>query len=111
MRRVELHRRNRRSWAALVARLQPGLGGAAPGTNLVVAIDRIFSRDEIETRAKSAHGRESMFHDAGVMLEMAEYAERNGGPEVASLVASLRDHALAIRLATAKSAVGKRDAR
>jgi hypothetical protein len=52
-----------------------------------------------------------MFHDAGVMLEMAEYAERNGGPEVASLVASLRDHALAIRLATAKSAVGKRDTR
>ena len=80
-------------------------------TNLIAAIDRIFSREEIEKCAKSAHGRRTMFHEAGVMLEMADYAERNGGAEVAPLVASLRSRALGIRLAMAKSVVFRRDSR
>lgn len=97
------HSRLASSWDAIVARLQPELAGAAPGTNLAAAIDRLFSREEIETRTQNAHGRRTLFRNAGVMLEMAEYAERNGGAEVAPIVASLRSHALAIRMATAKS--------
>jgi len=38
-----------------------------------------------------------MFRDAGAMMEMAEYAERNGAAEVAASAASLRNNATAIR--------------
>ena len=49
-----------------------------------------------------------MFREAGVMLEMADYAERNGGAEVAPLVARLRSHAMAIRVETLKRTAGVR---
>lgn len=103
---VVQHDRSARTWDEIVARLQPDLRKAAPGTSFAVAIDRLFSGDAIEAQAKSARGRRTMFHNAGVMLEMAEYAERNGGTETAPLIASLRSHAWAIRLATAKDALG-----
>jgi hypothetical protein len=102
---AEQRTRSARSWDEIAARLQPDLRRAALGTSLAVTVDRLFSREEIEAQARSAHGRRTMFHNAGVMLEMAEYAERYGGTEIAPLIASLRSHAWAIRLATAKSVV------
>jgi hypothetical protein len=43
-----------------------------------------------------------MFREAGVMMEMADYAERNGGAESAPVVATLRSHAGAIRMGILK---------
>jgi hypothetical protein len=66
-------------------------------------MDRYFTSEEIAKRAQTTSGRRTMFHEAGVMLEMADYAERHGGSEVAPLVARLRSHAMAIRVKTLKA--------
>jgi hypothetical protein len=92
-----VHRRNERSWSDIVLRLVPG-SGADPGADTAAKIDRCFSRAEIETRASTTQGLRRLFRDAGLMLEMADYAERHGGIEVRALVASLRSHAMAIRV-------------
>jgi hypothetical protein len=44
-----------------------------------------------------------MFREAGTMMEMADYAERNGGSEAAPVAANVRSHAAAVRLAAVKS--------
>jgi len=96
-----LHQRNRRLWAEIVESLLPGLG--AKQDDSAAEIDRRFTNGAIEGRAASAQGRRQMFDEAGVMMEMADYAERNGGVATAPAVASVRNHAAAIRIATAKS--------
>jgi len=81
-------------------------GGSS--ADLAAEMDRHFTSEEIARRALTAQGRRTMFREAGVMLEMADYAERNGGAEVAPLVARLRSHALTIRMGTLKKRVGPR---
>ncbi len=103
-----LHRRNARSWDALVARLGLNLREGGSSADLAAEMDRHFTSEEIAQRALTAQGRRAMFREAGVMLEMADYAERNGGAEIAPLVARLRSHALAIRMGTLKKRVGPR---
>ena len=104
--RAELHRRNTRSWDAMVASLRTNFSPVAASEDLAAEMDRHYTSEMIAKRAASVDGRRTMCREAGVMLEMADYAERNGGAEVAPLVARLRSHALAIRLATLKSRVG-----
>jgi hypothetical protein len=104
-RRVALRTRLRRSWPAIVARLHPALGDSSRA-DTSTALDSCFSAEEIETRVATREGRAGMFREAGVMLEMADYAERNGEAEVAPVVARLRAHALKIRVETALSAAG-----
>ena len=62
-------------------------------------------KDAIEQRAGNARGRRTLFGAAGAMMEMADYAERNGGAETAPAAANLRGDATAIRIATAKDFV------
>jgi hypothetical protein len=100
---AKLHRRNARRWDAMVAKLRFSFSSGESSADLAAEMDRYFTGEEIAKRAQTIHGRRTMFREAGVMLEMADYAERNGGAEAASLVASLRSHALAIRMGTAKS--------
>jgi hypothetical protein len=100
---VELQRRNRRAWGAIVERLRRGLGKSAMNDEAAAELDRDFSNGAIERRAQSPQGRHAMFREAGAMMEMADYAERNGDAESAPVVASLRSHAVAIRTRTVKS--------
>jgi hypothetical protein len=87
----------------MVAALRSSFSTGESSADLAAEMDRYFTREEIAKRAQTKHGRRTMFHEAGVMLEMADYAEQNGGAEVAPLVARLRSHAMAIRMGTAKS--------
>jgi hypothetical protein len=103
-----LYRRNARSWDAMVARLRLNFSKGGSSADLAAEMDRHFTSEEIARRALTAQGRRTMFREAGVMLEMADYAERNGGAEVAPLVARLRSHALTIRMGTLKKRVGPR---
>ncbi|MGA8668931.1 MAG: hypothetical protein WB679_03615 [Terracidiphilus sp.] len=105
---AELHRRNARSWDAMVARLRLNSSKGGSSADLAAEMDRCFTSEEIAKRALTAQGRRAMFREAGVMLEMADYAERNGGAEIAPLVARLRSHALAIRMGTLKKRAGPR---
>lgn len=87
---------------AAVARLGLNRSAGVETANLAAEMDQHFTSEAIAKRAQSAHGQRRMFREAGVMLEMADYAERNGDAEVAPLVARLRSHALAIRVKTLK---------
>lgn len=46
-----------------------------------------------------------LFRAAGAMMEMADYAERNGGEAIRPVAANLRSHATAIRIVTARDFV------
>src|SRR6266536_1331174 len=78
-----LHHRNMQSWESLVARLHPkwSVGGER----------RLWG----------------MFREAGVMLEMADYAERNGTSVDLAIVNTLRRDALRIRIDVLKALVGR----
>src|SRR5581483_6250780 len=102
-RRAVLQKRLRASWPAIVQKL--GIGADEIHAD-AREIDRQFSNKVVEERARSGEGRRQMFREAGVMLQMADYAERNGASTVAPVVASLRAHALAIRVEIALSSVG-----
>lgn len=104
-RRIELRRRAQRSWIAIVERLRPGLGNAETSSQAAADLDQSFSNEAIESSVRSRKGRREIFRGAGAMMEMADYAERNGGNEVAPMVANLRSHATAIRVATANDAL------
>ena len=101
-RRAELHRRGRRSWDAIVRKLLPGRSESATSAEAAADLDKSYTNGTIERRAGSRRGRREMFLEAGAMMEMADYAERNGGNDAAAPVASLRSHALAIRVGVVK---------
>lgn len=103
--RAGLQRRNARSWDAIVRLLLAGSSGDGASVNFAVEIDRRFTNQSIEQRVGSPRGRRTMFRDAGVMMEMADYAERNGGERQALFVTALRRHALAIRIGTLRDFV------
>jgi len=109
-RRAELLRRSGRSWEAILEKLRPGLSKSTDA-EAAADLDKRFTNGTIEQRALTAQGRRTIFREAGVMMEMADYAERNGDQEVAPVVANLRGHAAAIRAATAKDVlrIPKRD--
>jgi CRP-like cAMP-binding protein len=86
------------------------LGKRGTRVNASDALDSCFSAEEIERRVATREGRGQMFREAGVMLEMADYAENSGEPEVATVVARVRAHAFAIRVETALRLAGRRKA-
>jgi hypothetical protein len=92
----------------MVARLRLSFSTGESSAGPAEEMDRYFTSEVIAKRAQTTHGRRTMFREAGVMLEMADYAERNGGAEVAPLVARLRSHAMAIRVETLKRTAGVR---
>lgn len=93
-----LHRRNRRSWESIVARLRPDpdAGGAA---------GRDFWGDRPHTPSgKPAHQRASrqslwiQFVNAGVLQEMADFAGRNSNSVDETLLDNLHRDAGYIRI-------------
>ncbi|HEX4285517.1 MAG TPA: hypothetical protein VHZ28_10525 [Terracidiphilus sp.] len=107
-RRAELRRRSRATWAALVEKLGSYGEVQGKGENATVDLDEHFSNEAILIRAGLAEGRQQMFHEAGVMAQMADYAERSGDVQAAPVADRLRDHAIRIRIETAKDAVQPR---
>jgi hypothetical protein len=87
---VMLHRRNQLSWDSLSSRLHPAWAStryAAPFG--AIAADR--------------SALWSAFRDAGVLMQMADYADRNGVAVDRSVVASMRADAIRIRFAVLQS--------
>jgi hypothetical protein len=83
--RAEMRRRNQRTWPAIVGRLS---NARAQLTGIPAS--RVPSRWDV-------------FSDAGVLMEMADYVERNAyHPDVASL-AEIRINAAQLRLEFLKS--------
>jgi hypothetical protein len=96
--RVGVRRRNAQSWDSLVARLRPDW-------NAREVVDRCLSDeglnaapDEKWKRIQGAYGLWAIHENAGVMLEMADYAARNSDSVDRRLLATLRCDAIQIRV-------------
>jgi hypothetical protein len=99
------HRRNARSWDSLAARLGSGMAArifvAGPwDASKTSAIDEIF-RTEITSR----RGLWAVFKGAGVVLEMADYAERSRSSIDPALLDSVRNDAMRSRVLALKALV------
>ncbi len=66
-----------------------------------VMLDRRNHRtwEQLAVRLKAGSGEVTLFRNAGVMLEMADYARHSENPIDAVLAATLRGEALRVRLA------------
>jgi len=96
--RAAQHRRNTQSWDSLLARLRPGW-------NARVLCEMVSAEDahkptlrEKWTRIRGADSLWAMYRNAGVMMEMADYAARNSDSVAPEILRSLRSDAMRIRI-------------
>lgn len=95
---VAMRHRSSRSWNMLVARLRPGWNVRG------LIEDRFADCSSISTPCRNwnqlhrTHGLWDMFANAGVMLEMADYAAQNSDTFDRDVLTSLRRDAMQIRV-------------
>ena len=87
---AQMHLRNHRSWEAISARMSPECRLAWTTT----APARAEALDAIWIKSPWA-----AFRDAGLLMEMADYAERNSLSEDSARMQTVRASALQLRLA------------
>lgn len=85
---VDLRRRNEQSWESLAGRLNPAWN--MPGAVNIGAM--VVSRRKLL----------AVYREAGVIMAMADFAERNGTASDPSFLAALRADTLQLRLAVLK---------
>ena len=86
--RVGVRRRNAQSWDALVARLQPDWSGRELSAHFLSKEVLNTTPEETWERMHGIRGIRAMYLNAGVVLEMVDYAARN------IEISSLNDHVL-----------------
>ena len=95
--RIGVRRRQAQAWDRLVGQLQ--VNGIAPELNdRILAEENLASPEERRQRIQDAHGLWSMYEDARVMLDMANYAAANDSIVDSELLADLRRDAMQIRV-------------
>jgi hypothetical protein len=95
---LRARRRNAESWGSLLARLRPDWNSRELTDPTLWADALIASPEEKWQRIEGARGLCAMFQNAGVMLEMADYAARNSDTIDRELIANLRSDAMQIRV-------------
>ncbi|HUV70132.1 MAG TPA: hypothetical protein VMW15_10755 [Terracidiphilus sp.] len=93
-----LQRRNAQSWDSLVARLRLNSMTRSLGDQSIWNGNLNVTPEEKWRLIRGAHGLWTMYENAGVMLEMADYAARNGESVDPELLATLRSDAMQIRV-------------
>jgi len=101
--RSALSRRNSQSWDALFARLTPGWTASALSDHFLSMEGLNSTPDETWEQIQGARGLRAMYRNAGVILEMADYAARNCESADLELLAALRSDATQIRVAVLKA--------
>jgi hypothetical protein len=91
-----LHRRNRVSWESLSSRLDPARLAPAMA---------VSESARVAVLASDRSARWSAFRDAGVLMQMADFADRNSSAIDPSALASLRADAIRMRFAVLYSFV------
>ena len=74
---VSLRRRNAQTWESLVARLQPDWSGRELSVDFLSKEGLNATPEETWERMHGVRGIRAMYLNAGVMLEMVDYAARN----------------------------------
>jgi hypothetical protein len=96
--RDRVRSRNTQTWGSLVARLRPDWNSRELSDPALWTDGASATPEQKWERMHGARGLVAMFQNAGVMLEMADYAERNSDTISRELLASLRSDALQIRI-------------
>lgn len=96
--RAGIRRRNAQTWETLLARLRPDWSARELSSHFLWKEGVNATPDDAWTRMEGPRGLWAMFQNAGVMMEMADFAARNN-PEVDRLLLeTLRSDAMQIRL-------------
>ena len=95
--RVSVHRRRARAWNILMAQLQPKRSARELSNQFSWDEEYIAAAEDMWKRLDGAHDLWRMFENAGVILDMVDYATRNGESVNCELFAALRDDAMQIR--------------
>lgn len=98
---VSVRRRNRRSWEQILSRLRMDWSGHALSESFPWRPEMPLSPDETWLQIQGVRGLSVMFRNAGVMLEIADYAVRNSTADFEAdplTIAALRSDALQIRI-------------
>ena len=96
--RICLRRRATETWESLVGRLQKGWSGRSLADGFPGKEGLSAPPEELWERMHGARGLWAMYRNAGIMLEMSDYAARNGPSISPVLVAALRSDAIQIRI-------------
>jgi hypothetical protein len=109
--KVGSSRRNAQSWDSIVARLRMDNCTRSLGDQSIWNGNLNVTPEEKWRLIQGVHGLWTMYENARVMLEMADYAARNGDSVDPELLATLRSDAMQIRVcvlsALAKYAFGQ----
>jgi hypothetical protein len=104
--RASLRRRNTQSWNSLVARLRLDCGTRRLNDQSIWNGQLNVTPEEQWQLVRGAHGLWTMYENARVMMEMADYAARNSDSVAPELLATLRSDAMQIRVCVL-TALGK----
>jgi hypothetical protein len=96
--RSRMRRRNAQSWEALLARLRPDWSARELSDHFLWKEGIDASPEDAWRRMQGPKGLWVMFKNAGVMLEMADFAAKNDNSVDPVAVATLRSDAMQIRL-------------
>lgn len=96
--RASLRRRNARSWESMVARLRLDSGTQRLYDESAWNGSLQLTPKEQWQLVRGAFGLWAMFENAGVMMEMADYAARNSNSVDNELLDTLRSDAMQIRI-------------
>ena len=98
--RFSMVRRSKRSWEALIAQLQKGWSGRQLSEHFLWKEGLSSTPDDTWAHIQGTRGLWAMHKNAGIMLQMADYAARNGENIDPELLRTLRSDAMQIRLCT-----------
>jgi hypothetical protein len=96
--RAGMRRRNAQSWDSIVAKLRLDSSTRRLGDQSVWNGDLNVTPEEKWQLIRGAQGLWTMYENASVMLEMADYAARNSDSVDVELLATLRSDAMQIRV-------------
>jgi hypothetical protein len=96
--RSAMSRRNEQSWEAIVARMRPDPMAQSLGDESIWNGSMRVTPEEKWHLMRGATGLWTICENARVMLEMADYAARNGSSVDLELLAALRSDAMQIRV-------------
>ena len=96
--RASLRRRNLQAWDSLVTRLRSDRSVQGLTNHFLEKEGLNTSPEETWESIGGVRGLLTIYHNAGVMLEMADYAARNSDLVDPELLAALRNDALQIRV-------------
>jgi hypothetical protein len=101
--RMGARRRNTQSWDSLLARLEPDWSARNLSDHFLWKEGLCTTTEETWEGIQGARGLRAMYKNAGVMLEIADYASRNSDSIDEALLAALRSDATQIRAGAMKA--------